>query len=76
MVDVLWKKGRAEAAIKLEILWNELAQTHTFQLLCGYSMGNFYKQTKYFEQVCQQHSHVESDTKVARFERRNTPRTA
>jgi MEDS: MEthanogen/methylotroph, DcmR Sensory domain len=75
MVDVLWKKGRADAAIKLEILWNELAQTHAFQLLCGYSIGNFYKQTKYFEEVCRQHNHVEADTKVATFERRNIPRT-
>jgi hypothetical protein len=76
MVDVLWKKGRADAAIKLEILWNELAQTHAFQLLCGYSIGNFYKQTKYFEEVCRQHNHVEADTKVTTFERRNIPRRA
>ena len=76
MVDVLWKKGRAEAAIRLEVLWNELAATHAFQLLCGYSMGNFYKQAEYFEQVCQQHTHVVADTKVVTFERRATPRTA
>jgi hypothetical protein len=76
MVDVLWKKGRAEAAIRLEILWNELASSHSFQLLCGYSMGNFYKQAEYFEQVCQQHTHVSSDTKVVPFERRAVPRTA
>jgi hypothetical protein len=76
MVDVLWKKGRAEAAIKLEILWNELAASHAFQLLCGYSMGNFYKQAEYFEQVCQQHTHVISETKVVSFERRSVPRTA
>lgn len=76
MVDVLWKKGRAEAAIRLEVLWNDLAATHAFQLLCGYSMGNFYKQAEYFEQVCQQHTHVVADTKVVTFERRAAPRTA
>ena len=76
MVDVLWKQGRPEAAIKLEILWNELAASHSFQLMCGYSMGNFYKQAQYFEQVCQQHTHVSSDTKVVPFERRAFPRTA
>jgi hypothetical protein len=76
MVDVLWKRGRSEAAIKLEILWNELAATHAFQLLCGYSMGNFYKQAEYFEQVCQQHTHVLSETRVVPFERRAVPRTA
>ena len=76
MVDVLWKKGQPEAAIKLEILWNDLAASHPFQLLCGYSIGNFYKQAKYFEQVCQQHTTVSADTKVMPFERRAFPRTA
>jgi hypothetical protein len=43
LVDLLWKDGRKEAAIRLETLWNELGNTHGFKLLCGYSMGNFYK---------------------------------
>jgi hypothetical protein len=43
MVDVLWKRGETNAAIRLEALWNQLAQTHEFALLCGYSMGHFYK---------------------------------
>src|SRR5688572_14241333 len=76
MVDVLWKKGQVQAAIKLEILWNELANSHSFQLLCGYSMGNFYKQAEHFEKVCQQHTHVLADTKVIPFERRSIPRPA
>jgi KaiC/GvpD/RAD55 family RecA-like ATPase len=58
MVDVLWKVGKPEAAIRLEILWNKLANQYGFALLCGYSMGNFYKQTALFEQVCRQHTHV------------------
>lgn len=58
MVDVLWKEGRSAAAIRLEILWNRLAAIHGFALLCGYSMGNFYKETRQFEQVCRQHAHV------------------
>ena len=76
MVDVLWKKGWSEAAIRLEVLWNELASSHAFQLLCGYSVGNFYKQAEYFEQVCQQHTHVIADSKVVPFEHRRAPRTA
>jgi hypothetical protein len=76
MVDVLWKRGNPEGAIKLEILWNDLAASHAFQLLCGYSMGNFYKQTEYFERVCQQHTHVSSESKVVPFERRAVPRSA
>jgi hypothetical protein len=75
MVDVLWKRGCAEAAIKLEILWNELAASHAFQLLCGYSMGNFFKQAEYYERICEQHTHVVADAKVVPFERRVVPRT-
>jgi hypothetical protein len=57
MVDVLWKEGRSNAAIRLEMLWNALAMRHRFALLCGYAMGNFYKQTQLFEEVCLQHTH-------------------
>lgn len=58
MVDVLWKDGRSDAAIRLEILWNRLAERYGFALLCGYSMGNFYMQAEKFEDVCRQHAHV------------------
>lgn len=58
MVDVLWKAGRSEAAIKLETRWNALASRHPFSLLCGYSMGSFYKQPDYYEQVCSHHTAV------------------
>ena len=58
MVDVLWKQGLAKAAIELEILWNKLALKHSFSLLCGYSMGNFFKQAEQFNEVCRQHSHI------------------
>jgi hypothetical protein len=58
MVDVLWKEGRTQAAIRLEILWNKLAQRYGFALLCGYSMGNFFKNTVGFEEICGQHTHI------------------
>ena len=58
MVDVLWKQGHSDAAIRLEVLWNRLAQRFGFALLCGYAIGNFYKQTKGFEAVCREHTHV------------------
>jgi KaiC/GvpD/RAD55 family RecA-like ATPase len=58
MVDVLWKNGQPDAAIRLEMLWNRLAQRYGFALLCGYSMGNFYKQTTGFEAICREHTHV------------------
>ena len=58
MVDVLWRRGESDAAIRLEVLWNDLAATHTFSLLCGYAIGNFYKETSKLEEVCHQHTHV------------------
>jgi hypothetical protein len=57
MVDVLWKDGMSSAAIRLEMLWNRLANTHDFSLLCGYAMGNFYKDAT-IEDVCRHHTHV------------------
>lgn len=57
MVDVLWKEGREAAAIRLETLWNELARSDDFDLLCGYSMGNFYKASA-LDAITRQHTHV------------------
>ena len=59
MVDVLWQQGERDAAIRLEVLWNQLAQTEAFSLLCGYAIGNFYKDAC-FEDICGQHSHIVS----------------
>ncbi|HVH27432.1 MAG TPA: MEDS domain-containing protein [Vicinamibacterales bacterium] len=59
MVDVLWKSGMEVAAVRLEMLWNQLATTRRFSLLCGYSMGSFYKDAG-FKDICDQHTHVMS----------------
>ena len=56
MVDVLWKRGETRAAVQLEILWNDLANRHDFSLLCGYTMGNFYKEAERRE-ICSTHTH-------------------
>lgn len=58
MVDVLWQQGKAEAALRLEVLWNNLAESHPFSLLCGYAIGNFYDETESYRKVCDLHSHV------------------
>jgi hypothetical protein len=60
MVDLLWKDRREAAAIRLETLWNELGSTHDFELLCGYSMGNFYKGAA-IDAIKAQHSHLVDD---------------
>ena len=59
MVDVLWKNGQQAAAIRLEMLWNQLANTQAFSLLCGYAMGHFYKDAN-FQEICRHHTHVVS----------------
>ena len=61
MVDLLWQEGNADGAIRLEILWNQLASAYDFSLLCGYSVGHFYKERRDdagFADVCRHHSHV------------------
>jgi hypothetical protein len=57
MVDMLWKEGKRDLAIRLEVLWNQLANTRRFSLLCGYAVGSFYKDA-HFRDVCAQHTHV------------------
>jgi signal transduction histidine kinase/ActR/RegA family two-component response regulator len=60
MVDVLWREGRADAALRLEELWNEVAAEESFSLLCGYSLGHFRDTAgaRLFDDVCRQHSHA------------------
>jgi hypothetical protein len=76
MVDLLWRDGQAEAAIALEVLWNKLALSLDFALLCGYSMGSFYKQVDGLESIRVLHSHViNGPGKVIDFPARARPIT-
>jgi hypothetical protein len=61
MVDVLWKQGRIEATIRLEMFWNKLANRYGIAVLCGYAVGNFDTSPAAFEEVCRQHTHVVPD---------------
>lgn len=60
MVDLLWKEGNSNAAIRLEELWNEASAENSFELLCAYAMGSFYREgdQERFLHVCSSHSHV------------------
>jgi signal transduction histidine kinase len=60
MVDVLWRSGRQQAALRLEEMWNDLANTHPMALLCAYDMGNFRRpgDAAAFREVCDDHTHV------------------
>ena len=57
LVDLLWRNGQQDSAVRLEVLWNHLMVSEPFSLLCGYAMGHFYKDPR-FNEVCGQHTHV------------------
>src|SRR5215813_11754003 len=42
MVDLLWRDGKEETALRLEGWWNELAATRSFRLLCGYHLDRLH----------------------------------
>ncbi|HMK22592.1 MAG TPA: response regulator [Terriglobales bacterium] len=61
MVAVLWAQKKFEAAIRLEQLWNELAQTYCLYLCCAYPASTLHdEQTGGPFRICAQHSDVVS----------------
>ena len=41
-VNLLLAEGKADAAIRLEQLWNEVGRTFGLDILCGYDSSNFH----------------------------------
>jgi len=70
MVALLWAEGKAEAAIRLEQLWNELARVHSFHLHCAYPISYFQdaRHAELIEKVCAEHSHVIPDESYTSLE--------
>lgn len=60
MVALLWADGKPDAAIRLEQLWNDLSQTHAFQLHCAYPIRFFTQEQDggLVQKICSEHSHV------------------
>jgi PAS domain S-box-containing protein len=60
MVALLWADGKHDAALCLEELWNDLARTHSFSLLCAYPMQGFGDEEHghSFLHICKAHSQV------------------
>ena len=56
MVDVLWSRGREDAALSLEVLWHQLITRRKCSLLCGYSSSVCHGEA--FDSICDRHSHV------------------
>jgi signal transduction histidine kinase/ActR/RegA family two-component response regulator len=60
MVALLWAEGNYAGAIRLEELWNELQNAHSFSLFCAYPMNGFGSEkfvTSHVD-VCTVHSRV------------------
>jgi hypothetical protein len=60
LVNVLRERGQHDAAVELEELWNRLARTRDFTLLCGYRVDVFDRasQIEMLPDVCRLHTHV------------------
>jgi hypothetical protein len=58
----LWKQGNADAAVQVEHLWDEIAQTHEVDILCGYVLNSYQREhgKHIYERICAEHSGVYS----------------
>jgi DNA-binding NarL/FixJ family response regulator len=58
----LWAEGKADAAIRLEQLLNQLATIYEFDLLCAYALSSFNgeEDEHVFKSICAEHSAVYS----------------
>jgi DNA-binding NarL/FixJ family response regulator len=59
---VLWLEGKADAAIRVEQLWDEVAKSFGVDILCGYALSSFHgeEDDRIFQSICAEHSAVYS----------------
>jgi DNA-binding NarL/FixJ family response regulator len=59
---LLWTEGKADAAIRVEQLFDELGKTFGVDILCGYALSSFHgKEDEHvFQRICAEHSAVYS----------------
>lgn len=71
MVDVLVHRGEDDAAVSLEELWNSLAWSRRFSLLCAYELDVFDRDTQAtrLPEICRTHSHVKAADDARKLER-------
>ena len=60
LVALLWADGKPQEALRIEQLWNGLARSHDFSLLCAYPIAGFDndRHIEPFLKMCAQHSGV------------------
>ena len=58
----LWEQGKADAAVEVEHLWDEIAKSYNVDILCGYVLNSFQreKESHIYERICAEHSAVNS----------------
>ena len=59
---LLWAQGNAEAAIRVEHLWGEIAEIYDLDTLCGYPLSRLQAEpdSLIFQRICAEHSAVHS----------------
>jgi len=59
---LLWAQGNAEAAVRLEHLWDGIAKTYHVDVFCGYTLGSVQGgiESQIFQRICAAHSAVHS----------------
>jgi PAS domain S-box-containing protein len=64
LIDLLWRDGNDQAAVRLEEMWNDLGKSRRPSLLCAYVIGSFYKEghadghPATLHQICRTHTHL------------------
>ena len=55
-----WAEGKAEAAVQIEHLWDEMSRLHDVDTLCGYVLNEFQleQQGHIYDRICAEHSTV------------------
>jgi DNA-binding NarL/FixJ family response regulator len=63
---VLWAQGKAEATVRLEQLWDEMAETYNVDILCGYPLTGFQDEQgrSMFQRLCTQHTALKKGAPV------------
>ncbi len=58
----LWEQGKAEAAVEVEHLFDEVAKSCNVDIFCGYVLNSFQReqQRHIYERICAEHSAVSS----------------
>ena len=52
--SILWAQGKADAAIQVEQLCNQLTKRYEMDILCGFSLSSFYREEdkQVFQRIC------------------------